>query len=331
MLEDPYIVICTHSFPSDGQPATGDDLMIKVGDQVRDDDDAMFMPQVLVTGFVNESWLVGQVADRVGIFPASHVVEAASTGKRGCMRAIACYDFLPEYEDEMELRVGDEILVTGQCEDQDQWWVGIKTRLDTDDDGNVSAVSGTFPSNFVKVVEEGPYFVVDNDGTVDINAVTAASAPVPQIDKSADNGINGLLAELELKITNERKAIEGIQLLQAMDGDKLNKKKKRELEEQLKVCYGRLTELEMQHKELSAIAMGKTKRKSNASDVVHRILSLRKKIQHEVKQMQGAEVLMQLAQSSPSMALMGAVVASQYSDAKAKYASKTVTLCHHQM
>ncbi|XP_041950889.1 CD2-associated protein [Alosa sapidissima] len=69
--------------------------------------------------------------------------------KRQCK---ALFDYLPQNEDELELKVGDVIEITEEVEEG--WWSGV-----------LNGKSGLFPSNFVKEMEESDDADPDNGNT----------------------------------------------------------------------------------------------------------------------------------------------------------------------
>ncbi|XP_062858114.1 CD2-associated protein [Trichomycterus rosablanca] len=82
--------------------------------------------------------------------------------KRQCK---ALFEYLPQNEDELELKVGDIIEISEEVEDG--WWSGI-----------MNGKSGLFPSNFVKEIEtneEGE----SNDVTDETDDVTSPVSPHP--------------------------------------------------------------------------------------------------------------------------------------------------------
>uniref|UniRef100_A0A670IGN8 SH3 domain containing kinase binding protein 1 n=1 Tax=Podarcis muralis TaxID=64176 RepID=A0A670IGN8_PODMU len=119
-----------------------DELTITVGD--------------IITNIRKEDggWWEGQLKGRRGLFPDNFVRVSTKKGsianyfvvqRRRCQVA---FSYMPQNEDELELKVGDIIEVVGEVEEG--WWEGV-----------LNGKTGMFPSNFIKELSDS-----DDTGTV---------------------------------------------------------------------------------------------------------------------------------------------------------------------
>ncbi|XP_062386356.1 caspase recruitment domain-containing protein 8-like [Sardina pilchardus] len=135
----------------DHVPQDVDELELKVGDVVE------------ITEEVEEGWWSGVLNGKFGLFPSNFVKEMeesddadadngnteAELKKRQCK---ALFDFAPQYEDELELKVGDVVEIIEDVEEG--WWSGV-----------LNGKFGLFPSNCVKEMEESDDADADNGNT----------------------------------------------------------------------------------------------------------------------------------------------------------------------
>ncbi|XP_019751720.1 CD2-associated protein [Hippocampus comes] len=125
-----------------------DELTLRKGDLIKN-----------VCCIQEDGWMEGDLNGKRGLFPDNFVkVRAAyllftELKKRQCK---VLFEYQPQNEDELELKVGDILEITEEVEEG--WWSGV-----------INGKSGLFPSNFVKEVD-----VAKEDG--DSNGTTPEEA-----------------------------------------------------------------------------------------------------------------------------------------------------------
>uniref|UniRef100_UPI0037E7ADD3 CD2-associated protein isoform X1 n=1 Tax=Semicossyphus pulcher TaxID=241346 RepID=UPI0037E7ADD3 len=107
-----------------------------------------------------------------GGFQPQPPAAAKKPKKRQCK---ALFDYQPQNEDELELKVGEIIDIIEEVEEG--WW-----------NGNLNGKSGLFPSNFVKEVDT----VGDDAETNDTAAAGAAAAAAAAADETDGSGIDSI-------------------------------------------------------------------------------------------------------------------------------------------
>ncbi|KAJ6663434.1 hypothetical protein lerEdw1_009513 [Lerista edwardsae] len=118
---------CRVTFPY--VPTKEDELELRVGDLVQ------------IVEEIEDGWWLGKKNRQLGAFPSNFVEELSSAPPAAGEAPHYCramFDFEPEHEDELPLRVGDLVLLLSKETVDVGWW-----------EGESHGKRGLFPDNFV--------------------------------------------------------------------------------------------------------------------------------------------------------------------------------------
>uniref|UniRef100_A0A3Q2YQV5 Osteoclast-stimulating factor 1 n=1 Tax=Hippocampus comes TaxID=109280 RepID=A0A3Q2YQV5_HIPCM len=142
-----------------------DELTLRKGDLIKN-----------VCCIQEDGWMEGDLNGKRGLFPDNFVKVRAGEKtvtamtkqprtRKQLLKKRQCkvlFEYQPQNEDELELKVGDILEITEEVEEG--WWSGV-----------INGKSGLFPSNFVKEVDVAKEDGDSNDGHGAENAVTPSS------------------------------------------------------------------------------------------------------------------------------------------------------------